>query len=71
MVGMSMNEQVGVAFSQKKLSEKRFERLKKDGRVKDRGFYDETEFQKIKHLRRDTEETNDRFKEIITFLENV
>ena len=48
MVGMSMNEQVGVAFSQKKLSEKRFERLKKDGRVKDRGFYDEIDFQNIK-----------------------
>ena len=39
--------------------------------VKDRGFYDETDLQKIKDLRRDTEETTDRFKEIITFLESV
>ena len=39
--------------------------------MKDRGFYDETDFQKIKDLRNDTEETTDRFEEIITYLEGV
>ena len=29
MLGMSMDEQAGVAFSQKKLSERRFNRYKK------------------------------------------
>ena len=39
--------------------------------MKNRGFYDEVNFQKIKDLRKDTEETIDRFEEIITFLEDV
>ena len=72
MLTISMDEHAGMAVANKKLSEKRLDKFKKGiEEVKDRGFYDETEFQKIKHLRRDTEETNDRFKEIITFLENV
>ena len=39
--------------------------------MKDRGLIDEDDFQKIKDLRRDTEETTNRFEEIITFLEGV
>ena len=63
---MSTDEQAGVEFSNKKLSEKRLEKFKKGiEKVKDRGLYDETD------LRRDTEETTDRCKEIITLLESV
>ena len=39
--------------------------------MKDRGFFDEEDFQKIKDLRRDTVETTTRFEEIITFLDGV
>ena len=39
--------------------------------VNERGFYDKADFQKIKTLRRDTEETTDRLKDIITYLEGV
>ena len=39
--------------------------------VKERGCYNETNFQKIKDLRKDTEETTDRLEEILTVLEGV
>ena len=39
--------------------------------MKERSFYDEADFQKIKTLRKDTEETSDRLEEIITHLEGV
>ena len=72
MLSMSMDEQAELAVANKKLSEIRLDKFKEGiEEVKDRGFYDETDFQKIKDLRRDTEETTDRFKKIITFLESV
>ena len=39
--------------------------------MKNRGFYDEAKFHKIKDLRKGTEETTDRFVEIITIVEGV
>ena len=39
--------------------------------VKERGCYNETNFKKIKDLRKDTEETTDRLEEILTVLEGV
>ena len=39
--------------------------------MKERGFYDEADLQKIKDLRKDTEETTDRLEQILTYLEGV
>ena len=72
MISMSMEEQAGIAVANKKLAERMIEKFKRGiEEWKDRGFFDEHDFQKIKDLRRDTEETTTRFKEIITFLDAV
>ena len=69
---MSIEEQAGVAESQKKLSERRFDRFKLGmEEVKERGFYDEADLQKIKDLRKDTEEITYRLEGIITYLQGV
>ena len=69
---MSIQEQAGVAFSQKKVSERRFDISKRGMKeVKERCFYDEADLQRIKDPRKDTKETIDRLEEIITFLEGV
>ena len=72
ILGISMYEQTGVAVSQKKLTERSFDTFKKGMKeVKNRGFYDEAKFHKIKDLTKGTEETTDRFVEIITIVEGV
>ena len=69
---MFIEEQAGITASQKKLSERRFDRFKSGmEKVKKRGFYNEADFQKIKDLRKDKEETTERLEEIITCLEGV
>ena len=51
--GMSLDEQAGVAFSQKKLSERRSNRFKQGTEeVKETRFYDEADFQKPKERHR-------------------
>ena len=72
MDGMSLKDQAGIAASQKKLSERRFDRIKKGmEEMKERGFYNVADFQNIKDLRKDTEETTDKLEEIITYMEGV
>ena len=57
MEGLSIEEKPGIAASQKKLSERRFERFAACmEEVKERGFYDEADIQMVKNLRKDTEE---------------
>ena len=56
MTGMSMEEQAGVAMAVTKLAERRFTKFVKEIEVKkNRGYYDEEDFKKIKDLRRETE----------------
>ena len=51
MEGLSIEEYTGIAASQKKLSERRFERFQAGmEEVKERGFYDKTDIQMVKHL---------------------
>ena len=72
MLSMSMEEQAGVAVANKKMAERRLKKFKwVIEEVKDKGLFDEDDFQKIKDLRRDTKKTTTRFDEIITFLEGV
>ena len=61
MEGLSIEENAGIAASQKKLSERRFERFQAGmEEVKERGFYDEADIKMVKNLITDTEETTDR-----------
>ena len=70
--GLSIEEQAGMEASQRKLSERKFDRFKAGmEEVKERGYYDEADIQVVKNLRRDTEETTDRLEEIIRYLEGV
>ena len=67
-----MDEQAGVAVSQKKLSERRFNRFKRGmEEVKEQGFYNEADFLNIKDLNKDTKETTNRLEEMIACLEGV
>ena len=69
---LSIEEQAGMEASQRKLSERKFDRFKAGmEEVKERGYYDEADIQVVKNLRRDTEETTDRLEEIIRYLEGV
>ena len=45
--------------------------MKEIKEVKDRGYYNKEDFKKIRDLRRDQEDTINRYEEIITFLESV
>ena len=52
MEGLSIEEKTGIAASQKKLSERRFERFQAGmEEVKERGFYDEADIKMVKNLR--------------------
>ena len=58
MISMSMEEQAGIAVANKKLAERRIKKFKSEiEELKDRGFFDEHDFQTIKDLRSQKEET--------------
>ena len=70
MEGLSIEEKTGIAASQKKLSERRFERFQAVmEEMKERGLNDEAGIKMVKNLRRDTKETTDRMEEITTMPE--
>ena len=71
MVGVTLDEQAGVARAIKKLAERRFTKFEKDmDEIIARTYYDEEDFKKVKDLKKETDEYTDKYEEIITYSES-
>ena len=71
MSQMTTDEKAGVATALKKLAERRFKQFEKEkDEIIEKTYYDEEYFKLVKKLKKETQYSTDKYKEVITYLDS-